>query len=68
MEGITIYAAEGCPKCAALKKQLDEKSITYSVCSDVDYMLSRGFDYIPMLEVGNEVMNYKQALKWVREQ
>lgn len=68
MEKIVVYAAEGCPKCMVLKKQLSEKGIPYEVCNDIDYMVEKkGFDHVPMMEIGSTQMNYKEALKWVSE-
>lgn len=65
MEKIIIYAAEGCPKCSMLKKQLDSKKIPYEACYDVDYMISRGFTHVPILEVDGVDMKFKDALNWI---
>lgn len=67
MEKIVVYAAEGCPKCAALKKRLVEDKIDYEICTDVDLMLEKGFEHVPMMEVDGAYLNYKSALKWLGE-
>lgn len=68
MEKIVVYAAEGCPKCKALKQKLESKHIPYEVCTDVEYMVNeKGFAHVPMLEVDGSVMGYKEALKWTME-
>ena len=65
MEKIVAYTAPGCPKCAALKMKLKEKGVEFETCEDVDYMINvKKFEHVPMLEVGEKIYNYKEALKW----
>ena len=65
---MAILYTTGCPKCMILKQKLDEKNITYEVCSDVDVMKSKGMMSVPILEVDGETMTYMNAIKWVKEQ
>lgn len=68
MDKIVVYAAEGCPKCKALKKKLDDKGIKYDVCMDVNYMVNeKKFIHVPMMEVGEKALNFKEALAWANE-
>jgi len=62
---ITLYSND-CPKCKILKLKLDSKNILYTLCSDIDIMVSKGFQSMPMLEVEEETMNYLDAINWVK--
>ena len=64
---ITLYS-NGCPKCKILKSKLDNKNIQYELCSDIDVMISKGFNLMPTLEVERETMNFLDAINWVKEQ
>ena len=46
--------------------KLDEKNITYQTCSDMDVMIQKGFNSMPMLEIDGVVMNYLEAVNWVK--
>jgi hypothetical protein len=50
-----------------LKMKLDKCNISYEVCDDVDYMISKGYKKAPMLEVDGNVLSLKEALAWVEE-
>ena len=63
---VTLYTT-GCPKCTVLKAKLDAKGITYTVKSNTEEMVRRGFDYLPMLEVDAIVYDFAKAVKWVNE-
>ena len=52
--------------CNMLKSELDKKNINYTVCTDVNEMLERGFKAAPVLQVGDNVMNAQKALQWVK--
>jgi glutaredoxin len=60
--------SNNCPKCKILKSKLDEKNIEYTICSDIDFMISKGFNAMPVLEIENKTMNYLEAVNWVKEQ
>jgi len=63
---VTLYST-GCPKCKILTQKLNNKKIEYDVVSDVDIMLSKGFQAVPILEVDNNVMDFLTANKWINE-
>jgi glutaredoxin len=63
----TILYSTNCPKCEILKEKLDEKNITYEICSDVKLMISKGFRSAPILEVNNVAMTYLEAINWIKE-
>lgn len=54
----------GCPNCRALKALLDEKHIPYTENDSVDEMLSLGITKVPVLRVGDELIDYGAAISW----
>jgi len=64
---IILYSND-CPKCRILKSRLDNKNIQYELCSDVNIMISKGFNLMPVLEVEEKNMNYLDAINWIKEQ
>jgi len=60
-----VLYSNDCPKCKILKLKLDSKNIQYELCSDIDVMIFKGFQSMPMLEVEEETMNFNEAIKWV---
>ncbi len=66
MNNIILYS-NNCPKCKILKDRLDQKGLSYSICSDEELMISKGFRTMPMLEVDGNVYMYFEAIKYVKE-
>lgn len=64
---ITLYS-NNCPKCKILKSRLDNKNIQYELCTDINVMISKGFNLMPVLETNEKAMNYLDAINWVKEQ
>lgn len=64
---ITLYTID-CPKCKILEKKLTQANIEYEVCKDRAVIASKGFDLMPVLDVGGQVMNFSEAVKWVNNQ
>ena len=62
---IILYSTN-CPKCKILKAKLDEKNIEYIINSDVNEMLSKGFKIVPVLEVDERILNYLDAVKYIK--
>ena len=50
-----------------LVHQLDDREIAYEAKNVID-AYEIGFNTLPVLVVGNKIMNYKKALKWLRKQ
>lgn len=63
--GVILYSTN-CPKCNVLKKKLSDDGINYTVEADVELMKSKGFTEAPMLEVDGNVLNFKQAVDWLK--
>ena len=64
-EKVILYST-GCPKCNVLKTKLTEKGIQFDVIEDVDLMQQKGFMEAPMLEVGESIMNFSDAIAWMK--
>ena len=63
---ITLYTID-CPKCKILEKKLEQANIKYETCKDTNIMTEKGFDFMPVLDVDGQVMNFGEAVKWVNE-
>ena len=61
---VTLYST-GCPKCKVLITKLDSKNINYNVVSDINVIISKGINIVPVLEVDNNLMDFKTAVDWV---
>lgn len=61
---VILYSTH-CPKCEILKKKLTDKNVNFTEVNDTDIMLEKGFMSAPMLEVGDEVMSFSNANKWI---
>lgn len=66
--GKVILYQHGCPRCKVLKMKLDQKGIQYEDVTDVEVMKEKGFKEAPKLEVGETVMDFKEAVEWIKEQ
>lgn len=62
-----ILYSTGCPKCKVLKSKLDDKKIDYIVVDNIDEIMSKGIESVPVLEVNGEMMNFKESMKWVKD-
>jgi len=61
-----ILYSTNCPKCKVLEKKLDSSGINYSIVTDVDVMAQKGFQSAPMLEVGDKIYEFSEAVKWLK--
>lgn len=66
MSKVILYE-HGCPRCKVLKMKLDQKGIQYEDVTDVEVMKDKGFKEAPKLEVDGVVMDFKEAVDWVKE-
>ena len=63
-----ILYSTGCPKCDVLKDKLIAKNISFTVVTDISVMDSLGIQFVPVLQIENNLMNYKEAVEWVNKQ
>lgn len=68
MNDIYILYSTGCPKCEVLKKKLAEKGVQYTENNSVDEMLKLGIAAVPVLNVDNRLLDFKEAVDWVNKQ
>lgn len=64
---VVLYSTN-CPKCKVLEKKLDSIGVDYTIVTDEDLMISKGFSSAPMLEVDGNVMDFGNAVRWAKEQ
>lgn len=65
---IKLYSND-CPKCRVLKTKLDSKNIAYEKISDIDLMMEKGIESVPILELDDgELLDFSSAIKWVNHQ
>lgn len=64
---VTLYTID-CPKCKVLKTKLEASKIPFSVITDREIIIAKGFDIMPILEVNNKVYNFPEAIQWIKEQ
>lgn len=60
-----ILYSTGCPQCRVLGSKLDAAGVQYSVVSDEEEMIAKGFSSAPMLEIDGDVMNAQEAFHWL---
>lgn len=67
---VVLYGSETCGKCDVLKKKLKQAGVDYEFVIDAEEVseaLPDGW-HIPFAVNGNEVMNFADICKWIKEQ
>ena len=64
---IVLYST-GCPKCLILKKKLEQKNISYQENTSVEEMLALGITQVPVLKVGDCLLEFVDANNWISKQ
>lgn len=62
-----IFYTTHCPKCKVLKAKLDSLNINYITQDDINIMENMGMTTAPILQVGNNLLTFSQAVKWLKE-
>ena len=62
-----IFYTTNCPKCKVLKTKMDKVKLTYEICEDIEQMLNLGIQTAPALQVNNTILDFGQAIKWLKE-
>ena len=65
LENMVKFYTIGCPACNVLKKKLDSKKIDYELIDNKEVLISKNFNQLPMLEVDDIILNYKEAIDWI---
>ncbi|MCQ2052385.1 MAG: hypothetical protein MJZ03_00345 [archaeon] len=55
----------GCPKCIVLEKKLAAKGIPFEICNDIETIKAKGYDLLPVLEDGDNIMPFKEAVDFI---
>lgn len=63
---VTLYTTQHCPICMMVKDLLVQKHIKFDVIDDLGVMTSKGIKSAPMVDVDGEIMNAKEAMKWIK--
>lgn len=66
--GKIILYTNHCPRCTILEKKLKEKNISYETFTDVQQMIDMGFESMPVLQIDEKRMPFKEAIKWVNKE
>lgn len=61
---VVLYTT-GCPRCKVLEAKLAAKQIDYQSITDVETMLKKGLNLMPVLEVDGELFDFASAVDWV---
>ena len=61
---IVLYSTH-CPRCSVLEKKLKQKGIDYNEVNDVAIMEEKGYLSVPVLEVDDKIMDFKEANDWI---
>ena len=64
---IKLYSTH-CPQCQTLAIKLDRAGIKYEICDDKEAMAALGLKAAPALDIGDQILNFSQAIKWVNNQ
>ena len=62
---MTLYTI-GCPQCKVLEAKLDHRNFDFEIVTDVEVMKQLGFQQAPMLQVDDKIMNFSQAIEWLK--
>ena len=62
---IILYTIH-CSRCNILEKKLNMQGIKYEICEDVETMYNLNIKSAPMLQVGDELLEFGQAINWLK--
>lgn len=63
---ITLYTID-CNNCKRLEEKLNEAGITYLAIKDRELMKKLGMSHMPVLEVDDKLLSFKEAIKWIND-
>ena len=63
---IILYSTH-CPQCMILENLLKKANISYVEENDANKMIEMRFVSVPMFQVGDQIMNMKEAMAWIKE-
>lgn len=63
---MNVLYSTHCTKCDVLKEKLDAANIPYCVVDNVEEMVAKGIDAVPVLQVDNIMMSFTTAVEWIK--
>ena len=67
--GKVILYSTHCPRCKVLTAKLQQQNVEFEEVNDVEVMTAKGFKEAPKLELEDgTIMDFKQAVDWLKEQ
>lgn len=63
---VIFYHTLSCPQCKMVEKLLNDNSIEYTSCIDMDEMRSKEIRHVPALGVDDKILMGKEIFAWVR--
>ena len=63
---IILYST-GCSRCKVLEARMKAKNIKYNLVEDIDVMLAKGIQQVPVLQVDGKMMDFVEAVKWTNQ-
>lgn len=63
---VTLYST-GCFNCKRLIERLNSNNICYTISNDIEHIKSLGFTTVPILQIDEKYLTYKEAVNWIKE-
>lgn len=60
-----VLHSTNCPRCNILDMKLRDKGVEYTVNTNVDDMIAKGFQNAPILEVDGKYYEFGEAVKYI---
>ena len=54
-----------CPKCKVIEEKLKAKNVNFNIVDNVEELTKLGFTSFPMLKVGDQILDFINANKYV---
>jgi len=64
-EKVVLYTTH-CPRCIILERRLDKKGVSFLKETDEGLMILKGFTSIPQLERNGKILDFGEAMAWLR--
>lgn len=60
-----VLLTTGCPQCHVLEAKLNQKNVDYTTIFGEEEIIRLGFTSSPLLKVGDEVLDFMRAIKYI---
>lgn len=62
---VKVYST-GCPRCNVLKIKLEQANIPFEIVDDLDFLIKKGFQSVPVLDTGKDLLEFASAVEWIK--